>query len=65
MAQNVSRWPSGAFTGNITAHMLKDIGVNWALTGHSERRTKNGTTDQDVAVKTKVAIENVMTVLIF
>ena len=63
MAQNVSRWPSGAFTGNITAHMLKDIGVNWALTGHSERRTKNGTTDQDVAVKTKVAIENGMTVM--
>merc|ERR1712086_1085687 len=31
--------------------MMKDIGVNWALTGHSERRTKNGTTDQDVAMK--------------
>lgn len=43
--------------------MLKDIGVNWALTGHSERRTKNGTTDQSVAVKTKVAIENGMTVM--
>ena len=64
MAQNVSRWPSGAFTGNITAHMLKDINVNWALTGHSERRTKNGTSDQDVAMKTKVAIEEGMTVMV-
>ena len=64
MAQNVSRWPSGAFTGNITAHMLKDINVNWALTGHSERRTKNGTTDQDVAMKTKVAFEEGMTVMV-
>ena len=45
--------------------MMKDIGVNWALTGHSERRTKNGTTDQDVAMKTKVAIENEIMVIIF
>jgi len=44
--------------------MLKDINVNWALTGHSERRTKNGTTDQDVAMKTKVAIEEGMTVMV-
>lgn len=43
--------------------MMKDIGVNWALTGHSERRTKNGTSDQDVAMKTKVAIENEMMVM--
>jgi len=64
MCQNVSRWPSGAFTGNITAHMMKDIGVNWALTGHSERRTKNGMTDLEVALKTKVAIENEMMVMV-
>lgn len=63
MAQNVSQFPSGAFTGNITANMLKDIGVSWALTGHSERRVKNGTSDQNVALKTKVAIENGMTVM--
>ena len=56
MAQTVSQYPAGAFTGNITAHMMKDIGVNWALTGHSERRTKNGMTDLVVALKTNVAI---------
>lgn len=56
MAQTVSQFPSGAFTGNITAHMMKDFGINWAMTGHSERRTKCGSTDQQVALKTNVAI---------
>jgi len=63
MAQNVSQYPGGAFTGNITAGQLKDIGVNWAITGHSERRARSGTTDQDVAMKTKVAIENGLMVM--
>jgi len=56
MAQTVSQYPAGAFTGNITAHMMKDFGINWAMTGHSERRTKCGSTDLQVARKTNVAI---------
>jgi triosephosphate isomerase len=32
----------GAFTGEITAEMLKDSGINWTLTGHSERRVGFG-----------------------
>lgn len=39
MAQDVSQYPKGAYTGNVTSDQLKDIGVNWTLTGHSERRT--------------------------
>jgi triosephosphate isomerase len=37
-AQHVHSEPSGAFTGEISFPMLKDIGVTWALVGHSERR---------------------------
>jgi triosephosphate isomerase len=37
-AQHVHSEPSGAFTGEISFPMLKDVGVSWALVGHSERR---------------------------
>lgn len=58
MAQDVSQYPKGAYTGNVTADQLKDIGIEWTLTGHSERRTLHGESDEDVAKKTKAAIEN-------
>tara|TARA_B100001778_G_C18474899_1_gene577550 strand:- start:236 stop:979 length:744 start_codon:yes stop_codon:yes gene_type:complete len=38
-AQNVSDMPSGAFTGEISASMLKDIGLDYCIVGHSERRS--------------------------
>ena len=37
-AQNVFDKPNGAFTGEISAEQLKDSGITWVLTGHSERR---------------------------
>lgn len=37
-AQNVFDKPNGAFTGEISASQLKDSGIGWTLTGHSERR---------------------------
>lgn len=63
MAQDVSQYPKGAYTGNVTADQLKDIGVNWTLTGHSERRTLCNESDEDVAKKTKAAIDNGVTVM--
>lgn len=63
MAQDVSQYPKGAYTGNITADQLVDIGVKWTLTGHSERRTLHGESDEDVAKKTKAAIDNGVTVM--
>lgn len=63
MAQDVSQYPKGAYTGNVTADQLKDIGVHWTLTGHSERRTLHNESDEDVAKKTKAAIENGVTVM--
>jgi triosephosphate isomerase (TIM) len=63
-AQDVSQYGRGAYTGNVTADQLTDIGIKWTLTGHSERRSLFGETDQDVAVKTKIAIENGMNVMV-
>ena len=47
--------PSGAFTGCISAEMLKDAGCSHALVGHSERRHTCGETDADVRAKTEAA----------
>ncbi|CAE7714876.1 UGP1, partial [Symbiodinium pilosum] len=50
-AQNVGKNDAGAFTGEWTAKNLLDINISWTLIGHSERRTKYGETDADVAEK--------------
>ena len=49
--QNVSAEGQGAFTGEISADMLVDIGCRYVLVGHSERRTLYGETDEVVADK--------------
>jgi triosephosphate isomerase len=45
----------GAFTGDISAEMLKDAGASHVIVGHSERRQYHGETDADVAAKAKAA----------
>ncbi len=50
-SQNVADQEKGAFTGEISASMLKDCGVTYALVGHSERRTCYADTDQTVAAR--------------
>ncbi|MEJ0025901.1 MAG: triose-phosphate isomerase [Rhizomicrobium sp.] len=47
--------PSGAFTGDISAEMLKDAGASAVIVGHSERRQYHGETDAAVAAKAKAA----------
>ncbi|HYU11217.1 MAG TPA: triose-phosphate isomerase [Stellaceae bacterium] len=47
--------PKGAFTGCISAEMLKDAGCSYAIVGHSERRHTCGETDADVRAKTLAA----------
>lgn len=51
---------SGAFTGNISAEMLRNLGCNYVILGHSERRQQMGETDAMVAAKAKAAHENHM-----
>jgi len=47
-AQNMYFEPNGAFTGEISAAMLQDVGATFVILGHSERRHLMGETDQDV-----------------
>ena len=55
-AQDVSQHEGGAFTGDVSAAMLKDFGVRYAIVGHSERRQYQGETDLQVATKVKRAL---------
>jgi len=54
-AQNVSERPNGAYTGEVSASMLADLGCRWVIVGHSERRRSMGETDDDVAAKLAAA----------
>ena len=56
-AQNMHHKESGAYTGEISAGMLRDAGATWVIIGHSERRQLFGETDESVALKTAAAIE--------
>lgn len=56
LAQNVHFEDKGAFTGEVSAAMLKELGVSGTLIGHSERRQYFGETDATVAKKTKAAL---------
>lgn len=51
MAQNVAREEDGAFTGEVSAGMLTDVGVQAVIIGHSERRSRYGESDAIVAEK--------------
>lgn len=55
-AQDVSRYESGAYTGEVSVAMLKDFGVRYVLVGHSERRQYHGETDVAVAEKAQRAL---------
>jgi triosephosphate isomerase len=55
-AQNVHWEASGAFTGEISAEMLKELGVKYVIIGHSERRQYFGETDETVNKRTKAAL---------
>ena len=56
-AQNVFFEKSGAYTGEVSAEMLKDLGVKYVIIGHSERRQYFGETDLIVNKKVLAALE--------
>ena len=56
-AENVHFKASGAYTGEIAANMLKELGVEYVVIGHSERRQYFGETDQTVNLRTLAALE--------
>ncbi len=55
-SQDVSAQTSGAYTGEVSAAMLKDFGARYAIVGHSERRQYHGETDALVADKARAAL---------
>src|SRR6266498_3858714 len=57
-AQNVHWENDGAFTGEISPPMLRELGVYAAIVGHSERRQYFGETDENVARRASAALEN-------
>jgi len=54
-AQDCAAKPSGAFTGDVSAPMLKDAGCAWVILGHSERRAGHGETDATIRAKVEAA----------
>ncbi|VVH66139.1 Triosephosphate isomerase (EC [uncultured Gammaproteobacteria bacterium] len=62
-AQNLNVNASGAFTGEVSADMLKDFGAEYVIVGHSERRSLYGESDEMVAEKVQVALDNGLTPL--
>ena len=61
-AQNMANHTSGAYTGEVSPLMLKDLGVNTVILGHSERRSYYGETDEIVNSKVLLALEEGMDV---
>jgi triosephosphate isomerase (TIM) len=56
-AQNVHWEPQGAYTGEVSPQMLRELGVQGALVGHSERRQLFGENDEMVARRARTALE--------
>ena len=63
-AQNMHWKANGAYTGEISAAMLKDLGVQYVILGHSERRQYFAETDETVNLKLKAALEAGLTPIV-
>ncbi|MCG8918464.1 triose-phosphate isomerase [Actinokineospora sp. PR83] len=57
-AQDVSRYDSGAYTGEVSGPMLAKLGCSYVTVGHSERREYHGETDELVNAKVKAALKH-------
>ena len=63
-AQNLNTNSAGAFTGEVSANMIKDFGARHVIVGHSERRSLYGETSSLVAEKVKAALDSDLTPLL-
>lgn len=63
-AQNMHWATGGAYTGELSAAMIEDVGCSWVLLGHSERRQLFGETDEGVNHKTQVALRAGLTPIV-
>lgn len=62
--QNLYFAPQGAFTGEVSGDMLKDVGCDWVLVGHSERRQFFGEQDELLAKKVSAALQHGLKVVL-
>lgn len=62
-AQNCADQPKGAFTGEVSAAMLKGIGCEYVILGHSERRQYYGETSETLAKKVRLVLDEGMKVI--
>ena len=62
--QDCSEHAGGAYTGDVSAAMLKEFGCRWVIVGHSERRAYHAESDRSVADKAKIAIEYGLTPIV-
>lgn len=62
--QDISVFEAGAHTGDISAVMLKELGCRFVIVGHSERRTDHGESNELVAKKARVALEQQLTPIV-
>lgn len=63
-AQNCHHEAAGAFTGEVSPVMAKDVGCQYVILGHSERRHKMGETDAQINQKAKAALHHGLTVIL-
>jgi triosephosphate isomerase len=63
-AQTVSEFPSGAYTGEVSAEMLAELGCRYVIVGHSERRTLFGESDDVVGRKAAAALRAGLTPIV-
>ncbi|MBE0486113.1 triose-phosphate isomerase [Marinobacter sp.] len=62
--QNVGQWQSGAYTGEVSSDMARDMGCQYVLVGHSERRQLFGESDDVVAQKIKCVLDSGLTAVL-
>ncbi|MBP7435966.1 MAG: triose-phosphate isomerase, partial [Bacteroidales bacterium] len=60
-AQNISAYTNGAYTGEISASMLKSLGIDYAIIGHSERRQYFSESEEILAKKIKLCLQENIT----
>jgi len=63
-AQNMSQHESGAYTGEVSAEQLSDLGIQYVIIGHSERRELYGETDESVNSKVIAALKSPLTPIV-
>ena len=63
-AQNFAAFKNGAYTGEVSIEMINELGCDFSIIGHSERRQYFNESDLDVNLKTKLALKNKVTPII-